>query len=194
MPTWLHVSVDGLAIAKARARDHAHRPLPVWQGCHTLKCNEIFLLNPAAPDSFDGRYFGDVPLSTVMARAEPLWTESAHEAARRIPPNLVLAFALLWVGAAKAAPAPTQSSGDGQLDSHPSHYGSVGALRIPPSWIRAVMQVESGGNRSALSPKGAIGLMQIMPATWETLRQRYRLGADPYDVHDNILAGTASAA
>ena len=53
------------------------------------------------------------------------------------------------------------------------------------------MQVESGGNLRALSPKGAIGLMQIMPLTWEALRQRYRLGADPYDAHDNILAGTA---
>ena len=41
----------------------------------------------------------------------------------------------------------------------------------------------------AISPKGAMGLMQIMPATWAGLRQRYRLGADPYDAHDNIIAG-----
>ncbi len=53
------------------------------------------------------------------------------------------------------------------------------------------MQVESGGNARAVSPKGAIGLMQIMPATWEALRRRYHLGAYPYDAHDNILAGTA---
>jgi hypothetical protein len=43
----------------------------------------------------------------------------------------------------------------------------------------------------AISPKGAMGLMQIMPATWAGLRQRYRLGADPYDAHDNIIAGAA---
>jgi soluble lytic murein transglycosylase-like protein len=59
------------------------------------------------------------------------------------------------------------------------------------SWIRAVMQAESGGDARAVSPKGAMGLMQIMPETWATLRLRYGLGADPFDLHDNILAGAA---
>jgi Transglycosylase SLT domain len=36
---------------------------------------------------------------------------------------------------------------------------------IPARWIRAVMRVESGGNAEATSPKGALGLMQIMPET-----------------------------
>jgi hypothetical protein len=36
-----------------------------------------------------------------------------------------------------------------------------------------------------------MGLMQIMPKTWTELRSRYGLGADPYDPHDNILAGAA---
>jgi hypothetical protein len=36
-----------------------------------------------------------------------------------------------------------------------------------------------------------MGLMQIMPETWGELRLRYQLGNDPYDPHDNILAGTA---
>jgi hypothetical protein len=62
---------------------------------------------------------------------------------------------------------------------------------LPVSSIRAVMQAESGGDARALSPKGAMGLMQIMPATWAALRQRYGLGADPYDPRDNITAGTA---
>ena len=62
---------------------------------------------------------------------------------------------------------------------------------IPASWIRAVMQAESGGDVRAVSPKGAMGLMQIMPETWATLRLRYSLGADPFDPHDNILAGAA---
>ena len=62
---------------------------------------------------------------------------------------------------------------------------------LPVSSIRAVMQAESGGDVRALSPKGAMGLMQIMPATWATLRQRYGLGEDPYDPRDNITAGTA---
>jgi conjugative transfer signal peptidase TraF len=69
------VSIDGQAIATALAKDRANRPLPVWQGCHTLKPSEIFLLSPAIADSFDGRYFGAVPLDTVTARAKPIWTE-----------------------------------------------------------------------------------------------------------------------
>jgi soluble lytic murein transglycosylase-like protein len=62
---------------------------------------------------------------------------------------------------------------------------------IPASWIRAVMRVESFGDPRALSPKGAMGLMQIMPDTWSELRSRYGLGADPYDPRDNIIAGAA---
>ena len=52
------------------------------------------------------------------------------------------------------------------------------------------MRAESLGEVRAVSPKGAMGLMQIMPETWASLRVRYVLGADPYDPHDNILAGT----
>jgi soluble lytic murein transglycosylase-like protein len=43
---------------------------------------------------------------------------------------------------------------------------------IPASWIRAVMQVESVGDVRALSARGAMGLMQIMPQTWSGLRLR----------------------
>lgn len=75
-------------------------------------------------------------------------------------------------------------------------YGAVIAeavqrFDIPASWIRAVMGAESGGDTGAISSKGALGLMQIMPATWSDLRIRYGLGSDPFDVHDNILAGAA---
>ena len=62
---------------------------------------------------------------------------------------------------------------------------------LPASWIRAVLRAESHGDPRALSLKGAIGLMQIMPETWAGLRARYRLGADPFDPHDNIIAGAA---
>lgn len=62
---------------------------------------------------------------------------------------------------------------------------------VPASWIRAVMQVESGGDERATSPRGAMGLMQLMPGTWVELSVRYGLGLDPFDPSDNILAGTA---
>ncbi len=53
------------------------------------------------------------------------------------------------------------------------------------------MQAESAGDVHAVSPKGAMGLMQIMPATWAELRARHRLDDDPFKPRDNILAGTA---
>jgi hypothetical protein len=64
-------------------------------------------------------------------------------------------------------------------------------FQVPGHWVRAVMHQESGGEQQATSPVGAMGLMQVMPATYEGLRQRYQLGDDPYDPHNNILAGTA---
>lgn len=62
---------------------------------------------------------------------------------------------------------------------------------IPEAWIRAVMRAESAGDRHAVSHRGAMGLMQVMPATWAGLRAQHGLGADPFAPHDNILAGTA---
>ncbi|MBB3773538.1 soluble lytic murein transglycosylase-like protein [Angulomicrobium tetraedrale] len=64
-------------------------------------------------------------------------------------------------------------------------------FELPASWICAVMQAESGGDPRAISPAGAMGLMQIMPATWDELRVHHGLGADPFDPRDNILAGAA---
>jgi soluble lytic murein transglycosylase-like protein len=62
---------------------------------------------------------------------------------------------------------------------------------LPASWIWAVMRIESGGDPRAVSPKGAMGLMQIMPKTYAGLRPHHHLGLDAYDPHDNILAGAA---
>jgi hypothetical protein len=66
---------------------------------------------------------------------------------------------------------------------------------VPQGWIRAVIRQESGGHeylhgRPVTSDAGAMGLMQLMPATYAMLRDRYGLGNDPYDPHDNIMAGT----
>ena len=62
---------------------------------------------------------------------------------------------------------------------------------IPEHWIRAVLRAESAGDVRAISSAGAMGLMQVMPDTWADLRVRYRLGRDPYEPRDNILAGVA---
>ena len=73
---------------------------------------------------------------------------------------------------------------------------AAGRFPVPEAWIRAVMAAESGGRteldgKPITSPAGAMGPMQVMPATYEEMRERYGLGPDPYDPESNILAGTA---
>ena len=72
-------------------------------------------------------------------------------------------------------------------------YINEAAVRygIPAQWIRAVMRQESGGEEQAVSPVGAMGLMQLMPETYQALEASEGLGADPFDPHNNILAGAA---
>ena len=68
---------------------------------------------------------------------------------------------------------------------------------VPELWIREVMRVESGGyefrasGELTTSPVGAMGLMQLMPATYDEMRGRYGLDGDAFEPHNNILAGTA---
>jgi len=67
---------------------------------------------------------------------------------------------------------------------------------VPERWVREVMKAESGGRLyengvPITSAPGAMGLMQVMPGTYTELRARYNLGDDPYEPHDNIMAGTA---
>jgi len=54
----------------------------------------------------------------------------------------------------------------------------------PASLVKAVMKVESGGKQEAVSPKGATGLMQLMPATAKDL------GVDPKDPQENVEGGS----
>jgi membrane-bound lytic murein transglycosylase B len=92
--------------------------------------------------------------------------------------------------AARAQDAPAERTAAG----HPYAVHVADAARrfgIPEAWIWAVMRVESNGDMRAVSSAGAMGLMQIMPATWASLRARHGLGRDPYDVRDNIMAGAA---
>ena len=56
---------------------------------------------------------------------------------------------------------------------------------VEPGLIRAVIQVESGGNPLAVSPAGAQGLMQLMPATGAELGVK-----NPFDPVQNVMAGT----
>jgi len=71
------ILIDRKPVAEACAVDRAGRALPVWQGCHRLGQDEVFLLNPAVPDSFDGRYFGPLKTRAIVAILTPVWTYGA---------------------------------------------------------------------------------------------------------------------
>ena len=100
----------------------------------------------------------------------------------------VLAAALLGCAVPAAAHSVDRWAGDIALAS--ARFG------IPAEWIRRVMRVESGGRtmlhgQPIVSSAGAMGLMQLMPSTWRDMRVALRLGVDPNDPRDNILAGAA---
>lgn len=70
-------------------------------------------------------------------------------------------------------------------------------FQIPAAWIGAVMRQESGGRtmlgeqQKIVSHAGAVGLMQLMPATYEEMRKEHDLGKNAFDPHDNIMAAAA---
>lgn len=66
------VIVDGREVARWQPHDRAGRALPRWNGCRALAKNEIWLLNPDHPDSFDSRYFGPLRLDAVLGIAQPV--------------------------------------------------------------------------------------------------------------------------
>ena len=88
----------------------------------------------------------------------------------------------------EVAGAPTYlttrpAAGTSRYDDLVVKHSTANGIR--PELVRAVIQVESGFNPRARSPKGAMGLMQLMPQTARELGVR-----DPYDPDDNIRGGT----
>lgn len=109
--------------------------------------------------------------------------------------SVLLLLSGLSIASAWAVPAHAEATSTARSSSRTSHTAHITEASrrfgIPEDWIFAVLRAESGGNVRAVSSAGAIGLMQVMPDTWAELRARYDLGRDPYDLRDNILAGTA---
>ena len=84
----------------------------------------------------------------------------------------------LTVPAVEAAAPPRLLSPAQLADTAADKYG------LPRTLVRSVMAAESSFRQQAVSPKGALGLMQLMPQTAKTL------GADPRDAAQNVDAGT----
>jgi len=73
------IVADDQPYGEVQERDSRGRPLPVWEGCRTLRDGEVFLMNWNAADSLDGRYFGPLPVSTIVARVVPVWTDESGD-------------------------------------------------------------------------------------------------------------------
>lgn len=92
------ITIDGASVGRARSRDRAGRVLPAWSGCHVLRRGELFVMSPAASDSFDGRYFGTLRGADVIGRAVPVWTDEAGNGAH------------VWFAEPRAFDIPTATS------------------------------------------------------------------------------------
>src|SRR4051794_7696322 len=84
------------------------------------------------------------------------------------------------VRATRSAVAARARAYDDLISEHSRMQG------VRPDLVKAVMQVESGFNPRARSPKGALGLMQLMPATIQQYNVR-----DPFDPAENVRGGVA---
>ncbi|MBT1155901.1 lytic transglycosylase domain-containing protein [Aminobacter anthyllidis] len=131
----------------------------------------------------------------IASRLRP--TRSRSAAGQRQP---VRRFALrllsgLLLSACSVGPSIAKANAIHQSepsDPYAAHIAEASRrFAVPAAWIRAVIRKESAGDARAVSSAGALGLMQIMPGTWEELRGRWPLGQDPFEPRDNILAGTA---
>ncbi len=68
------IIASDMSFGRARERDNQGRLLPTWQSCRMLADGEAFFMNWDSPDSFDSRYFGPLPVKTIVGKALPVWT------------------------------------------------------------------------------------------------------------------------
>lgn len=170
------------------------RPIPLFDRELINPFVRIGAMDAIARGVGQGRpQVGVYPNARFAARSHPI--RDRFLVKRAAVATVVIAMISAPIGTPFASPAYAESNA-ASVARHADLYGAFVAeaslrFSIPASWIRAVMRAESQGDVHATSPRGAMGLMQIMPSTWTLLRARLRLGANPYDPRDNILAGAA---
>jgi soluble lytic murein transglycosylase-like protein len=129
------------------------------------------------------------------ARAAQTVARAVHDTASR--PKIARQKTIAAAGPSAFEKEQRMSSSQLTRRWNPFVVEAANRFDVPQAWIRAVMQIESGGrtmlgeNQPITSSAGAMGLMQLMPSTYEDMRRQHRLGSNPYDPHDNILAGAA---
>ena len=123
------------------------------------------------------------PLSPPERPPIPLTVQQQEEGkAKKSPPQQSKSSTAVTVKIPAIMAPPRISSGNAAIDA--IVYEASSQHGLDPSLILSVMRQESGFNRNAVSPKGASGLMQLMPATAE------RFGVkNIFDVRENIYAG-----
>jgi soluble lytic murein transglycosylase-like protein len=112
---------------------------------------------------------------------------------KRLAPRVIFGLLCSLSAAVSAAPTPVfcgTKHWQGFIDEAAARFN------LPAHYLHAVIAAESAGcesinGRPTTSLVGAMGVMQLMPATWERFRRAFNLGTDAYDPHDNILAGAA---
>jgi len=129
-------------------------------------------LSRADLDQARARLMAGQPRASVAVFLEARWREPAAERAAALAADLASRRA----GPVLAA-APSLAHLDGELVALARHHG------VAPELVRAVIAAESAGNPRALSPAGAVGLMQLMPATAASL------GVDPWQPVENLRGG-----
>lgn len=167
--------------------------IPLFHGTPHHSSVPIGILAAAARGGGPGRPVGRCASVSPWTDTHTMAAWSIAGVVVRIVAIVVTLVAMTNV-AAMAQTAPSVAPVQREAINDPIAASLAEASRrfgMPATWIRAVMQAESAGDVRAVSSKGAMGLMQIMPDTWRELRARYGLGADPFDIRDNIYAGAA---
>lgn len=153
--------------------------------------------------SHTGAIAGTAIAATVMLFPTPSRNSDNHFTPLKVPPHRARAAVIPL----KPRPKPMNSTAfaDEQRMSARQRmrrwdsFVTAAARRfgVPKAWLYAVMQLESGGatmlseNQPIVSSAGAMGLMQLMPQTYDEMRRQLDLGPDPFDPHDNIFAAAA---